>query len=437
MKKLICSLLSISFLLLFVQSNWAGDAFVADSSSHVTFEIQYKGNPVKSAYFKDTLDIYCAFMDSVHKGEKMRFYAGNRLIFETAYDSVFPDESIRINRKIREKIPFDEDQFKKEVKFSIGLDTENILAEQSVVLYSQKAHLTKVLEPGKIEGSNINDRIGVNFNTHEKAFRERYNKIYLNKLHIANLQAELFFKFNNNINPENSLDSILTDNLKDQVISPVFIGSSGNNKYLLDSDFRINNNKEKNCLLYISWGTLIFLIIIIILIAIFTEKNYKKGFFSIIKDKSNSERPTFSLSRTQMAFWTLIVIISFFYVWISKGEMISFSEDVLILLGISATTVAGANFIDKKDERKALQNNTRRHQDTESKGFFSDILSDEASLSIHRFQQVLFNIVIGGFFIYKVCVTYIFPEIDSIIMILLGISNATYLTVKSTENSKL
>jgi hypothetical protein len=261
MKKLICSLLSISFLLLFVQSNWAGDAFVADSSSHVTFEIQYKGNPVKSAYFKDTLDIYCAFMDSVHKGEKMRFYAGNRLILETAYDSVFPDESIRINRKIREKIPFDEDQFKKEVKFSIGLDTENILAEQSVVLYSQKAHLTKVLEPGKIEEANINDRIGVNFNTHEKAFRERYNKIYLNKLHIANLQAELFFKFNNNINPENSLDSILTDNLKDQVISPVFIGSSGNNKYLLDSDFRINNNKEKNCLLYISWGTLIFLII--------------------------------------------------------------------------------------------------------------------------------------------------------------------------------
>lgn len=136
-----------------------------------------------------------------------------------------------------------------------------------------------------------------------------------------------------------------------------------------------------------------------------------------------------------MAFWTLIVIFSFFYVWLCKGEMISFSEDVLILLGISAGTIAGANFIDKKDERKALQNNKKRHQETESKGFFSDILSDETSLSIHRFQQVLFNIVIGGFFIYKVCESFVFPDIDSMIMILLGISNATYLTVKSTENN--
>jgi hypothetical protein len=132
-------------------------------------------------------------------------------------------------------------------------------------------------------------------------------------------------------------------------------------------------------------------------------------------------------------------------------------------LGISAGTLATAKLTDNSD---AANPNITRTQDDESKGFLNDILSDENGISIHRFQAVVFNVIIGLWFVQQflcnlkgfhqcsvVCTDCHFPAcldcvldvtkkgIDSLIpdisnnnLILIGLSAGTYAALKTTEN---
>jgi hypothetical protein len=53
----------------------------------------------------------------------------------------------------------------------------------------------------------------------------------------------------------------------------------------------------------------------------------------------------YSLGKTQMAFWGLIVALSFLGLWVITGEMERIPSQVLVLIGISATTGLGAVLI--------------------------------------------------------------------------------------------
>jgi len=84
-----------------------------------------------------------------------------------------------------------------------------------------------------------------------------------------------------------------------------------------------------------------------------------------------------------------------------------------------------------------------RHQNAAQKGFLIDILSDESGASIHRLQTVLFNLIFGIWFVFKVLhniadstmnVNLIIPIIEGNNLIFLGISTSAYIALKSTEN---
>lgn len=145
---------------------------------------------------------------------------------------------------------------------------------------------------------------------------------------------------------------------------------------------------------------------------------------------------SYSLSRTQLALWILIIFCARVYVWSSKeyqwDEFITFEETALILFGISSSVTVLARSIDKA----GIQNGGRRagrHRDRGRVRFFRDILSNEKGISLYRFQSALFTVLLMVAFITVVLQTGKMPEFDKTILLLYGISGAVYLGAKMNE----
>jgi len=213
----------------------------------------------------------------------------------------------------------------------------------------------------------------------------------------------------------------------------------------------------------------------------------------------------YSLGKTQMAFWGLLVTTSFLGVFVISHKMERIPQNVLILLGISGATglssvlitgskrsaagpkiqeledarlklieqqkeprakiaadskslqdeksAAGANFPPEKQKQldvlnqslnaleKALADadqaieaqRTEAAVATSEGKWYKDIISDANGMTFHRFQVVLWTIILGIVFIWTVCNTLSMPEFDTTLLLLMGISNGTYLGFKFPE----
>ncbi len=156
---------------------------------------------------------------------------------------------------------------------------------------------------------------------------------------------------------------------------------------------------------------------------------------NIIRDMSkmsDTASKSYSLSRSQLAFWTFIVLISAIFVFGTTRKLIEVTNTTLLLLGISAATTAAGRIIDQTDidNPKVME----RMQDHQSRGFLMDILADKGGISIHRLQTLVFNVLVGLAYIYEVVLRLQLPEFDNGILFLLGLSSATYSGIKATEN---
>jgi hypothetical protein len=68
-----------------------------------------------------------------------------------------------------------------------------------------------------------------------------------------------------------------------------------------------------------------------------------------------------------------------------------------------------------------------------SQGFFKDILTDANGISFHRFQMLMWTMVVGAFFVAGVYNSLAMPEFSTTLLALLGISAGTYLSFKFPE----
>lgn len=148
-----------------------------------------------------------------------------------------------------------------------------------------------------------------------------------------------------------------------------------------------------------------------------------------VSSAATGKRP-YSLSRVQLAFWTFIILSSFFYIYVATGEAGILNNTALFLLGISSATAAVAQVIDTNDAR-----NTDLRASPNNKGgnWLVNIISDENGISIHRLQTVVFNLIFGIIFIQTVVTSLVLPEFNTTQLALLGISNATYSALKVNE----
>jgi hypothetical protein len=183
--------------------------------------------------------------------------------------------------------------------------------------------------------------------------------------------------------------------------------------------------------------------------------------------RNNDKGSPYSLALTQMAFWFLVVLFSYGFIISTTGEWDTIPESILVLLGIAGGTMLGARVIDvnklnalkttKNDQENqiaalktqdplpkaqidALQlqiNKTftdlNRLQKLRSDGFINDILNDVNGISLHRFQIVVWTLVFGGIFLYKVYHGLSMPVFSATQLALIGISSGTYLGFKLPE----
>lgn len=138
----------------------------------------------------------------------------------------------------------------------------------------------------------------------------------------------------------------------------------------------------------------------------------------------------FSLARSQMAFWFFMVISAFVLIWMITGDTGTITQGVLVLIGISAGTALGATAIDS-----SKHNGANSAAPVKSTGFLNDILSDGTGVSFHRFQIVVWTIVLGFVFARYVLGHLAMPQFDTNLLTLMGISSGTYLGMKLPESS--
>lgn len=151
--------------------------------------------------------------------------------------------------------------------------------------------------------------------------------------------------------------------------------------------------------------------------------------------------PPFSLARTQLAVWITIIgsVYTYAVFWDNMDTMI-INSTALLLMGISGGTFVAGMMIDKID----IDDKKMRHQDiyTES-NFFKNILDDgTGGVSIHRFQNVVWTVIAIFTYFYRYANPLAgkagtLPELDQTLLALTGISSATYLVLKTKENTSL
>jgi hypothetical protein len=192
-----------------------------------------------------------------------------------------------------------------------------------------------------------------------------------------------------------------------------------------------------------------------------------------------------SLGRCQMAFWFFIVAGSYIFLWIVTGDYRTLTAQELLLLGLSSATGLGAFLITDESEAATprgaavltkeelnledpdkLQALARAEQEVQNradlteaevlrsqervtelerravyyqKGWRSalrrsvnDLLSEsnDGRPSFHRFQMIGWNLAFGVIFVRAVYYKLAMPEFSSDQLLLMGISNGTYLGFK-------
>ncbi len=133
----------------------------------------------------------------------------------------------------------------------------------------------------------------------------------------------------------------------------------------------------------------------------------------------SGSKKAYSLARTQMAIWTFLVAAALVFIFMVTWNENVITSGVLVLIGISFGTTLLAAVADGTEPVPQPSEN-----------FFTDLLSDGAGPSFHRYQMVLFTAILAVIFIVKVATNLVMPDFDTTLLGLMGISNGTYLGFK-------
>lgn len=133
----------------------------------------------------------------------------------------------------------------------------------------------------------------------------------------------------------------------------------------------------------------------------------------------------FSLGRVQMAWWLVLTIGGFLFIWLLSGQWRGVvTTGMMALVGISATTGVAARLADDPPEGDP---------EKETQNFWLDIVSDGENPAVHRLQLIAWTILLGGIFAWTVLWTFAFPDFDANLLLLVGIVGGTYVGFKFKE----
>ncbi|HLW54660.1 MAG TPA: hypothetical protein VKW06_17620 [Candidatus Angelobacter sp.] len=184
-------------------------------------------------------------------------------------------------------------------------------------------------------------------------------------------------------------------------------------------------------------GLIVFLVVAVVLAIGFLGIAARSG---ALRDKEPSPpgaaaiAPTaraYSLSRTQIALWTLLVVYAYLFIWFITGEYNTvIPGTILAILGISAGTYGTAAAIDK--QKVADQHTTVAR----SESLTSDLFVGADGADLHRVQFGLWSVVLMIVFVVTVYRTLAMPAFDNSLLGLMGISSAAYAGMKIPEKKQ-
>ena len=134
----------------------------------------------------------------------------------------------------------------------------------------------------------------------------------------------------------------------------------------------------------------------------------------------------YSISLAQILFWTVIVIFAFVYVAISRGEFLSITEQMLILLGISGAT----SVVSKAAAVARLREIPDEHMKNITKNripCFRDLFCIGDVPNIFKFQIFAFTLLAGSLVIRELLRSGNFPTLEQNLLTLMGISGGVYI----------
>lgn len=171
----------------------------------------------------------------------------------------------------------------------------------------------------------------------------------------------------------------------------------------------------------------VFLIFYILFIGYFVYLCHDTG---LIRDPDLDNNGPYSLSQTQLVFWTVLVIGGFIYSYVLTDLTDSLNTSILLLLGISIGTTGTASFIDYYKKKDPDPKRVKVHRT-----FMQDILSDGQNVSVQRVQTAMWNLVFGVYFIWFLIDNKTMPVFSETLLLLSGVSSTFYLGSKMVENS--
>jgi len=201
-------------------------------------------------------------------------------------------------------------------------------------------------------------------------------------------------------------------------------------------------------------------------------------------EPGNDQKKTLSLARMQMAIWFFAVLSAFLLIYSITSDT-SVSTTALTLMGISMGTGVAATVVDsnKRAAAKAQAESLTAERGTiitrisqlrqattaglpelqglqselnertarlvavnnlltslqnsltpaPAQGVALDLLTDANGAALHRFQMAAWTIVLVAIFLRRVYAELAMPELDSTLLVLMGISNGTYISFKIPE----
>lgn len=135
---------------------------------------------------------------------------------------------------------------------------------------------------------------------------------------------------------------------------------------------------------------------------------------------------SYSLGRTQMAFWLFLVIAGYIFIAMSFDLYYGLlSNEILWLLGISGATGLGSVLI-----------NAGTTEGRTSRGFVSDVLSVDGAPQLQRIQAIAWTLILGALFVWTVARNFRLPVFDPTLLLLMGLVSGLYLGFKAQEEAK-
>ncbi len=153
----------------------------------------------------------------------------------------------------------------------------------------------------------------------------------------------------------------------------------------------------------------------------------------------------YSVSRFQVWLWTIVILFSYGYLFLSRGVAPDFPDSIWALLGISVASIGTATTIAVKtlpvvtpEEKEGEENRAaeRKGKQKPKQSPLVSMLSEDGKPSIMRLQMFAWTIATVVFFVSYLKTRGELWDVPSNLLILMGISHGGYLVDKAAESSR-